>query len=472
MGQRVTLFLALVVFVAVFAPLSGAQVTAPVPKCSKECYPLDEDVNPGAPLKGKDTVVKTILYGHFEKVLSRAPMNTQMPDLDHEKDLNDGFLMPVLVTKTGTDVDLNFENNWFIMYSSAGSVEFGDDGEWRIHQEPGLAEDVLIHGEEIRLYWYLSAHPVPNGDSGGFPGNAVNLDVMPQVAVFARMETGRFPMNSQSTVIAVGDTGKDDNSGLIGSPGRINVISQPGQSDVYEFVVPMKVQNPVIPGSAAAAGFTVSVNPYQIKKKDDPNCCTQAMQADWRLRTGINFPPRIVLEQTNALVTKKLGLNIFDNNLMIRWSLVSPWGSYDTDDRVGSSLQAHVVDEQGKMVDMKYISLVKIKRSTDHDGHFKPINITWKFDYRKADLADGKYKVLLSILNLQGTYKLEEEIPFEISGGAPAGVSGGSFGDEFDGTGGSAKEVRDKGFLPGFEALALAMAVPATLFILSRRRRP
>lgn len=462
MNRTVPTLLAIAVALLFVAPMGSAQIpnSNPVTKCAHECYPQDADVNGPDPKRG-DAVVKTILYGHFEDILNRAPLNTQLPDKDKEPDLNRGFLMPVLSTQTGTELDFHFENNNFVMYSSAGLVEIVD-GVWRTHQEPGLTEDVEVKSPTVKLYWYMSANPIPNGNSREFPGNTVNLAVVPQVAIKARMETGRNPYSSKSVVIAEGDTGDGDTGNLIGGPGRVNMVSLPGSDNVFEFVVPMVVKNAVIPSVASSAGFVVSIHPYQIRDKTGGH---EVMQADWRVRTGSVFPPRLVLDIGNPMMNKAASLSLFDNAMFVRWSFVSPWGSYDTDDK------SILLDISGPTkVDKKAAGIVDpliIKRSVDHDGHFKPINATWKFNYKKANLADGEYLAKLSILNNQHTYLLEKELAFTVVNGVPdVKVIGGGSGKK--GEGGQIKGVG--GNAPGLEPVLLAATLAAAAVLLRRRK--
>jgi hypothetical protein len=181
--------------VAIIAsPLAGAQAQG-IAKCTAECDP--KEANGGTMKKGEE-ITKVILYGHFEDILNMAPLNTQLPDPQREPDLNRGFLMPVIDTNTNACVpgtqtcgDFHFKNNEFTMFSSPGLVEYLQEG-WRTHQEPGLADDAEIAADSFNLYWYMSAFAVPQQSSTGGGASAAKVGVVPQVGVFARMETGRF----------------------------------------------------------------------------------------------------------------------------------------------------------------------------------------------------------------------------------------------------------------------------------------
>lgn len=449
---------ALLVSIGIASTAQAQDLAQPVEGCSEACTPAE--LNGDAPKTG-DATVKTILYGHFEDILNRAPLNTQFPE--GEPNLNRGFLMPTIDTYTGTPGDVHFRNNWFRMFSSAGLVEI-NEGVWRTHQEPGLAAPIEIKGGNIDLYFYLSANPVPNGNSDTGVGATLNLDVMPQVGVYAKMETGRFTNGGEP--IAEGDTGACDTGSLPTCDGRITLISQPGSADVYEIKVPLEVTNPIIPDVwTGADGFIVSINPYQIKGKDSAIQDWQVMQSDWRVRTGPDTPPRIVIEHPKALATEAAGLTIFQGEMFIRWSFLSPWGSYDVDDRT-----IEVEGEGPTAIPSKDIRLVIIKRSIDHDGHFKPVNATWRLDFQKLGLADGEYKINLKAQNLQHTYELREELTFTIADGLPTNLK--VIGSGLEGPSDDPQvQKKDKGLLPGFEAVALLGAVGAALAVVGLRRR-
>lgn len=452
------LLVALIVGVFVM-PMAAAQpaVHQPVKSCTKECDP--KEANGGAVKKAGETL-NVILYGHFEDILNRAPLNTQPPDPIRESDLNKGFLMPIIETNTPDPTAFHFKNNEFIMFSSPGLVEFLETG-WRTHQEPGLAADARIAANEFPLYWYMSSHAIPNENSGGSTGGTAKVGVTAQMGVYARMETGRHQFRGD--VIAE----SADNTDIQGAD-RVTMITQPGADDVYEFRVMMQVKSKVIPSSETKNGFMVYINPYQVKNGGNEASGTQLGQESWRVRTGHKFPPRLVIPIENPMETKASSLSIFDNRLFVRWSFVSAWGSYDLRD---ATLQLKSTG-QGKIED-KSIDHIILKRSVDHDGHFKPVNSTWAIDYVNFPLADGDYELTASIMNLQETYMLEQKFPFKVVGGKPqveqigAGAKSGASG----GGAGAAKSADDGKGIPGFDAALLIGAVGVLAAIVVRRRK-
>lgn len=448
-------------FVLAGLSTAAAQLEPTVDGCTQMCDPKAADVNGPEVRTGTDTV-KSVLYFHFQNAIDKALINTQANHPD-EENIHGSFFMPTLYTNTGQEpngqqVDVKFKYNTFLAISSAGFIEIGPDGDWRTHQEPGVAEDVEIVGDTIPLFFYLSAYPVPSRNSDDFVTQKNALAVMPQVAVRATMTAGRNP--GYGTVIAEGDSAER---------GRINVIMAPDavQKEIYEIRVDMHVKQSTIPSVwTGGEGFAVEITPYQIEGEGAAEGY-QFTQSEWRARLGPNTPPHMVVTIAKPLVTKSTRMNLFNNALFLRWSVSSPWGSYDVDP------QSFRVDVTGPTnPDPAATGLSRpahVKWIFEHNGHFKPTNVTWKFDYRKAGLADGTYTVQMSAMNLQGTYRLAETMTFRVVDGLPADVEilgkNARAGTSGDGGGGLAG-----GKSPGLAGLAVVAALVGVA--MARRRRP
>lgn len=458
-------FLSILAVAVIASPLASAQAPGAdaVAKCSEECDPKEAN---GGTMKKGDEVTKVILYGHFEDILNMAPLNTQRPDDQREPDLNRGFLMPVIDTNTGacappgsqTCADFHFKNNEFTMFSSPGLVEYLQEG-WRTHQEPGLADDAEIAADTFNLYWYMSSYAVPQGSSTSGSGATTKVGAVPQVGVYARMETGRFKFRGD--LIADNNRNDDPNGGT-----RKNLISAPNGNDVYEFVVPMTVKSKIIPSADTKNGFIVFIRPYQIQGSADDNPNVQFMQSDWRVRTGPNFPPRVVIPILKPMSTRATQLNIFEDRMFVRWSFTADFGSYDMRD---NSLQL-VSTGQGK-IDSKAIDFIILKRSVDHDGHFKPVNATWAIDYLNFPLEDGSYELTASIVNLQETYLLEHKFAFNVVKGVPDVPRIGAGAAGAGGQGGAGAAQSKGGDAPGIELLPLLGAIGVAAAVAVRRRK-
>jgi hypothetical protein len=269
------------------------------------------------------------------------------------------------------------------------------------------------------------------------------------------METGRFPYHG--AVIA---ESSDFDENTIGSEDRANMVTLPGQPDVYEFQVKMKVKEHVIPDSESANGFIVYVNPYQVKTEGGDKKGVQLAQEEWRFRTGPKYPNRLVVPVVEPMKTVASSLTNFDNRMFVRWSLLSVWGSYDMRDN-----QLDLRSTGPTPIDPKALDFIILKRGIDHDSHFKPVNATWAIDWNQFPLADGDYELTASIPNLQGTYLLVHKFAFKVVDGKPdvpeIGARQGPGGQKLDD--GGAKG----GDSPGFELLGVLVAVGA--LVLRRR---
>lgn len=452
-----------------WVPVASAQgLQEPVEGCVENCLP--QDLNGSEPKRG-DQVTYTILYAHHESLVQRAPLTVQYPP-DAAPNHNGGYLLPTIETEFGLDdvagktVEPNFVYNWFTLASTSGPAEWTPEGKLDWHQEGGLMLPLHIAEEPMTLYVYLSAHPVPTSSSSGSLGALANVDAVPQVGVYARLETGRMREASESILIAEGDTGACDVNDLPTCEGRVSLVSLPGEPDIYEFAVPMNVvQNhlPDIREPGGEAGFTLSFKPYQVWIRDDvPGEGSQFMQNNYRLRAGPQTPVRVAIPHTHPLGTYSYELVSFNSELFTRWSMGSVWGSYDVD-----VTRATISVEGPTSIDPDTIRPPIARQITGHDGHFVPINFTWRIPIDAGRLSDGDYSIRVSVPNLQGSYVLEETFPFAVRGGQFEGVrviGGGSPGPG-DGQG---KSANDAPGTPG-PAFALALAVVVGASYLRRR---
>ncbi len=444
----------LLLMVVLIVPAAGAESPAGgVNRCQEWCTP--QDANEGAGLKHGKEPVNVILYPHFDGI-QRAPLNTVEP-ADNAFDQNRGSVSPS-VFLPGKVVQFRAER--FVWWSTPGEVRYLEDGRAiPEHTEHGLADEVKIAGEKLTLFFYVSAHAVPGQSARDL--NNVEAGVLPGLGLFAQVETGRHSFNSKSTVIAQGDT--DD-------PGsRVHVVSLPNEDEnVFEYKLELAVQNKIIPyiHDELKGGYVVTIIPYQLRGE---NWEYEATQADWRVRTGHAFLPRLVIPVEEPMRTVYSWMNVLNEKLYFRWTLVADVGSYDLNP---DSIQLEVMGPQGK-VDPKIVTFNYLRDwGTNHDLHFVPANQTWGIDYRKVPLADGDYVATGVAHNRQHTYELTQEWTFTVRNGVP---------DLSDYVAppppvGVAPPSQDSGEeksadTPGLGLLGLGAAVAATISMVARRRK-
>lgn len=387
------------------APHAAAQ-PAGYPGCSESPETCDpRTVNGGT--STRDEPVTTLLYAHFKHILPRAPLNTQPPDPDHEVDLDEGFLMPTVYSEN--PVCCRFKNNEFTMFISPGPVEYLADGNWRVHQEPQL--DAPVHlVDDVVGYAYFSADSVPHADEAPAPP----VGLMPAFGVYMRMETGRH--FGEGTLIAEGDTGLG-----YGSPeaarlqATTTMVNQPGEDVVYEFVVRMPLAHPVIDNqSVSNRGFIVTMRPYQLHMDEQ----AQFTSADWRIRTGYDYPHRVHITHRPTLYDVGAEVRTDGATVSFDWFTLSSFGSYNVDlpsldFRLEGPLDA---DGTGAEVPTQLAGL-----HVPYNGHgsSRPTNASWQTDPPTSELAEGTYRATASVMNAQGTYRLERNATILLEDGVP-----------------------------------------------------
>ena len=78
--------------------------------------------NGGVVRRGEEPT-RLLLYLHMKNaVFMKGYVNAQPPDPEFEEDVRAGSAVPTLVTKTGTDADLRFQNNRITGTASPGLI--------------------------------------------------------------------------------------------------------------------------------------------------------------------------------------------------------------------------------------------------------------------------------------------------------------------------------------------------------------
>lgn len=442
MGRDGRFHAVVALFFILALPVTGAQATD-YPGCSQSpetCDPLT--VNGG--VKTGTEPVTTLLYAHMLDVLGRQPLNAQAPDPINETDLDRGFVMPTLVVDEPLAPCCRFENNEFVLFQSPGLVEHRPGGNWRTVQEPGVDAPVELVDEMV-AYVYLSPDSVPDA----VPDDAAPIGVMPAVGVFVRAESGWHPWAGD--LIAQGDTGMGyPSSDPTGLPGSTTMLSRPGQEVVYEFVVPMPVRQAVIEAGIEAGGFIVTVRPYQVSVMDE----VEFASADWRVRTGAEYPWRIHMTTPPLLNDEGAAVYVQDGGVRFRWSVLASLGYYDVDVASAALRFEGPVGSGGLPGDVA-TELIRVRWPYNAHGHVEPLNLTWEAAIPASDLPDGDYRVHASVKNLQGTYLLERTATIRVEQGVPRFADGESLSSE-------------KAPGPGIAA-ALVVGALAAAFVVARR---
>lgn len=444
---------------------------------------------PGNPLVLKDgkicfdqadpaVVTCTVMYGHLFNLLDAVPINVQFPNAGCA-DLARGFTtVPTVAFFDQAKMDL---------YSSPGFVEYeagSGECEPRLHPERGITDDVLLDSSiPIVFYWYLSADT--DDVSVAADPQEVDTGVMPCVEVKVELWTGRHAR--QGTLLAEGTATRTVVSSKPAPAQDPTPAPDPcaagehtpttlSLTPVTEFAVSMGAAGGLIPKVDA---FVVHVEWRQFSQTGDQKFA----QREWNVHTGADFRNRLVLPVLNPLRVEEVRPQLFEDKIYIHGVFNSPWGSYDVDP---ASLKVEILKPDGSVLETSNIGEPILKFSVDHDAHFKPVNATFPWEYKKDNLAPGIYTIRLSSQNWQHTADSSGEATVELPNnymGKPRtirvtssegivqrnivgkGVRSGSSGPNIDVQGGD-----EKG-LPGFEGVVVLAALVAAAAFAGRRRK-
>lgn len=419
-----------------------------------------------------------------------------------------GFPVPQPSPWSGCDQD---PNNKIGLFLTAGPVQVHSPDEFRyskLHNERGRTKDlVLDRAGEIKanLWMSLDYHAWSVGNGGDDTNCIVALppDVgcpypywgwdpahWPQWVVEASLymvELGEYGQGASEpppiyeswssgsmTLIATGATPPQDvTNGLPGSP------------NVHEFEVSLGApQVDVIPKTY---DVVLVYNFYSLINGQKVSGHT------WRVWAGELFPAKFTLPVKNALDVELVIPQFVHDKLLVHSVISSAFGSYDVD---VPSARVTIVDSANQVVTPSAMTRVG-DYQVAHGAHFKPVNITWIWDYKADRLKPGAYKVLVEACNQQGSACEVTEAGFTVDADLnPTAVTIGRSGQRTvsdaqlqDITGGGSTTTQggsarlanrvteaDPGqiagnaarVVPGFEVLGLAMA--AGLAVALRRR--
>lgn len=362
---------AIVLSLLLLAPAVDAQSppAGHVNYCSKQCLPsqVNDDNVTNRP-------TNIILYAHLIDVLQRAPLNTVPPDLGREPDVNGGFLTPTIRVRQEI---VNFQNSFFTMYHLPAFVNYDPHAN---NQDGPPAYPVRLAGGQAKAYWYLSPHAVPSSNSTSLPVGAVG--VMPQVTVYARLETGRHA--GHGTLIAEGTSVAP------------LLVSLPGNDYAYEFEVPLTIKHDTIP---ITDSFVFSIQWFQVRDGD-----REVSQADWRIRSGVRFPNRLILPVEEPIRLLEHVSLLRDGHYYLVTTLASAFGAYDLDPFSFNMTFAGGPQPVGNPQPLFFVS-----------NPLKPqtVRVVWAVPGDNS-LRAGAYEFALTVLNLQHTYRLEDRVTLEI----------------------------------------------------------
>ncbi|HET6405126.1 MAG TPA: hypothetical protein VFH78_10800, partial [Candidatus Thermoplasmatota archaeon] len=138
---------------------------------------------------------------------------------------------------------------------------------------------------------------------------------------------------------------------------------------------------------------------------------------DWNVNSGEFFPVSITLPVKNAFDVESVIPQFVHDKLVLLGILNTPWGSYDVDQ---NSVKLTITDSKGQEV-----APVRIEKLADysvaHGGHYKPVNVTYVWDYLADNLPAGEYQATVRASNFQGSASSSCTGTFVVREGGAAG---------------------------------------------------
>jgi len=363
----------------------------------------------------------TTLYFHING-FQDFPINTQKPD---DRYAPPGSTVGSFTNSNGCVRDptgqaglVSQEYHTFYGYLSPSYVQYDiiENGKPRIHQERGISADVELAGD-FELVWYLetqvaSADMTP--DINGLPAPVV----LPNVVVRASMRAGdAVSVGNQAyedgPLLAEGHSGPHllagENTNAVRSSepeGTVTYIPLANGHHLYEFRLPMRLSQPVIP-QEDGANLRVDV------LLDNPACDGPGylMPNSVRVHTSPEHRPRMQLAVRNPLMIPMLHPQFVAGDLVIHAAANSPWGNYDVDEgdlrltiegpSVARSLERHRSEDLDRLV-------------KGHNGHHLDLPVVYLWDHEADGAKDGIYTVTFRIRNDQGTAEAVATARFQV----------------------------------------------------------
>lgn len=355
-------------------------------------------------------------YGHVFGIGRDAPMpmNTQFPE--GEADLSQGFTGHYC----GIPGDVTCEDdpqNEVWLYTTAGFVQIKEYTQFdysKLHNERGLTKDTYLDmGRDIKAEFYMSAdlhgwllafctpgvpHDVP------WPVPCWNWDpgYLSQWQVEATIYTGILGEHGGAA-----DEAPDIATAF--ADGKLTPLAT-GVSD------PVDVQSLEATGNPTVWKFDINLGPPQrdvIKKEESyvvryqwwslkPNGEKMVLpEADvWNVDSGEYYPPTITLPVKGAFNVEMVLPQFVYGKLVVLGIMNTPWGSYDVDH---DSVQIEIKNTRtGTIIEPRSIQRLA-DFSVAHGGHYKPVNVTYVWDFMADGVPAGEYDVTIRAANFQGS---------------------------------------------------------------------
>ncbi len=416
----------------------------------------------GAVAQGDDVsrpTTQVTFFGHVFRHTADAPMpaNTQAPKGADNYGLGsfdwcvDGVVwvsnLPATDTEPTPDCAADDRANKLALFSTAGFVDVRSGSEFtgggsfeQLHNERGMTKDAILDkSKDVTAsvvlshdYHAWSVDPdgetycpyIPNPRDTGCPYPYWGWDpgVVPDFVVRASMYyavLGEYG-SSASDLPPVWDSVKDGSAVLIAqgetAPAQVS-NGIPNSPNFNRFDV--NLGQPLVDKIPKEANFFII---YEFFSRTSG---TEWSVHSWRIWAGEFFPPYFTLPVKNAFDVELVIPQFIHDKLVVLGIMNTPWGSYDIDSRATTLT---IKDASGKEVTPQSIESFA-DYSVAHGAHYKPVNITYVWDFKADKLAPGTYTATISGSNFQGSGLSRCEATFTIgANGVPGAVVPGACG--------------------------------------------
>lgn len=405
-------------------------------------------------------------YGHVFATGYDLPMptNTQFPKGEDNLGLGDGTLCtpagqldgggtgadlpvagPTFVDPTGTCE--NSPATKLVLFSTAGPVDIGSRDEFfggnqyvQLHNERGSTKSIFLDPSQpvtATLFMSLDLHVWYVGVGNTIPGFNTTTSycnypnppdttclvpywgwdpspMWPDWVVRARLfysvfgdygsgATERIPVRESietGTATLIGE-------GQVGPAAVTNGL--PGSENVNRFEINL--------GTPKVTTIPKEANFFLVFDWFSESGGNRYATLTWRVWTGEFFPPSFVLPTKNAFDVELVAPVFLHGKLVLLGVINTPWGSYDVDP---DATKLVITNAAGKEFEPRTIDTVASYKFA-HGAHYKPVNISYIWNYQKDNLPPGVYTATISGANQEGTAVSSCAATFEILAGGRAG---------------------------------------------------
>ena len=265
------------------------------------------------------------LYAHLWSGYADFPINTQAPDdgyaIDAEPSLGTATLSCLPNPAAAAQPFREFHT--VHGYPSPALVDYSTlspGGMPRIHPERGLAGDVRLDASAPAvLHWYWAQEA-----NASAPASLAAPPVVPNVVVEAELRGGDAlsaddEAYDSGPLLAHGASAPATLAGPLSTGVRVDRV---GGRDVYEFTVPLAIDQPLLPH---ATGYNLRVSTHV----DLPCGDGHVMPTGLELHSSPGHRPRLELGVDPPVHVEAFQPLWVNGTLLLRTSLLDSWGDYD-----------------------------------------------------------------------------------------------------------------------------------------------